>query len=69
MKERGTKDYGREMKGMKAKEESKRLRWKIKVAESADGGKEKTMRVEMKCEGRKERITEVNYKEKDKGGK
>ena len=30
------------MKGMKAKEESKRLRWKIKVAESADGGKEKT---------------------------
>ena len=31
------------MKGMKAKEESKRLRWTIKGAKSAEGGgKEKT---------------------------
>ena len=37
---------------MKAKEESKRLRWKIKGAESAEGSKEKHG-VEIKCEGRK----------------
>ena len=30
------------MKGMKAKEESKRLRWTIKGAKSAEGSKEKT---------------------------
>ena len=30
------------MKGMNAKEESKRLRWTIKDAKSAEGGKEKT---------------------------
>ena len=33
------KDYGGQIKGMKAKEESKRLRWKIKGAESAEEGK------------------------------
>ena len=33
------KDYGGEIKGMKAKEENKRFRWKIKGAESAEGGK------------------------------
>ena len=33
------KDYGGEIKGMKAKEENKRLRWKIKGAESAEEGK------------------------------
>ena len=47
------KDYGGEIKGMKAKEENKRLRWKIKGAENAEEGKLKNMRVEIKCEGRK----------------
>ena len=44
---------GEKMKGMKAKEESKRLRWTIKGAKSAEGEQRKNMRVEIKCEGRK----------------
>ena len=38
---RGTKDYGGEIKGMKAREENKRFRRKIKGAESAEGANEK----------------------------
>ena len=41
------------MKGMKAEEESKRLRWTINGAKSAEGEAKKNMREEIKCEGRK----------------
>ena len=40
MKE-GTKNYGGEIKGMKAQEENKRLRWKIKGADSTEGENKK----------------------------